>query len=132
MLDVKMPDPPKTEGAGDAVVQYAEAVMSGQAGLGITEDIKDLRAHQARNNPRSKVRMAFDSGQTALAMGKHMEAVRHFSEAIQLDPEYAEAHYRLGLAYVQAGDMLAARRERAKLQTLDPDRAKLLKHLITD
>jgi Flp pilus assembly protein TadD len=67
-----------------------------------------------------------------MSMGRYPMAVKHFGEAVRLDPEYAEAHYRLGLAYVQLGQYKAARRTRATLARLDADLANLLGNLIED
>ena len=79
---------------------------------------------------RTRVREEYDAGRKLMAMGQHDEAVPHFAEAVRLDPTYAEALYRLGLAHVQAGDYKEAKRTRAKLAKLDSDLANLLAHLI--
>ena len=79
---------------------------------------------------KRRVREEYEAGRKLMAMGRHTEAVPHFAEAVRLDPGYADAHYRLGLAYVQAGDYKSARRTRVKLAKLDADLANLLAHLI--
>ena len=66
----------------------------------------------------------------AMGMGNHKQASEHFQEAIRLAPEFADAHYRLGLAYVRLGNIRAARREHAFLRALGDDRANLLGHLV--
>lgn len=128
-LDVEGVDAPRNPGVGEEVVEYAEAVIAGR--MGVTEvDVQRERAEMARNDPRGPVQQAFSAGQLAMSMGRYDAAVKYFTEVITEDPEYAEAHYRLGLAYVRAGDIISARKERAKLEMLDPERANLLAHLV--
>src|SRR5881397_3561574 len=43
-----------------------------------------------------------------------------FREALRLKPDYAEAHYNLGLALLQAGQRAAAIEHLAKAWQLDP------------
>ena len=65
-----------------------------------------------------------------MGLGEHKEAAAHFKEAIRINPSFADAHYRLGLAYVRIGDFTAARRQQAFLKQLQDDRANLLGHLV--
>jgi tetratricopeptide (TPR) repeat protein len=44
-------------------------------------------------------REAFDRGMSAYRNDRDEEAVESFRRAVELDPDFAEAHYRLGLAY---------------------------------
>src|SRR5262249_16243996 len=55
----------------------------------------DPRAHQTR-------------GLILSASGARPEAIAAFSEALRLDPAFADAHASLGLALLQAGDAAAA------------------------
>jgi Flp pilus assembly protein TadD len=51
--------------------------------------------------------------------GKPREAVRYLTKAVEIDPEFAEAHHNLGLAREQAGDepgALASLREAVRLK----------------
>jgi tetratricopeptide (TPR) repeat protein len=123
-------------GAGSAVVQYAESLVNGEmeARLGLNAD-KPARNSAAsgrsgEGNRRTRVKEEYQAGRKLMAMGRHAEAVPHFAEAVRLDPGYAEAHYRLGLAYVQAGDIRSAKHTRATLAKLDTELANLLGHLI--
>jgi len=75
-------------------------------------------------------RTAFETGRVHLASGRHAEAVPHLVEAIRLEPDFADAHYKLGLAYVRARDLEAARAEQHALEQLDPNLANLLNNLI--
>ncbi len=44
-------------------------------------------------------RALFDQGREAYRENRDNEAVEAFKEAVRLEPDFAEAHYRLGLAY---------------------------------
>jgi len=48
-------------------------------------------------------RALFDRGREAYRQNRDAEAVEAFKEAVRLEPEFAEAHYRLGLAYHATG-----------------------------
>ncbi|MHC4102925.1 MAG: tetratricopeptide repeat protein [Planctomycetota bacterium] len=129
-------EPPAGTGAGSAVVLYAEALISGEmeaeiTGVPVSQAARsDTGARLSASQRRTRVREEYQEGRTLMAMGKHAEAVPHFAEAVRLDPSYAEAHYRLGLAYVQAGDLKSAKHTRRELAKLDTDLANLLAHLI--
>ncbi|MHC4769808.1 MAG: tetratricopeptide repeat protein [Planctomycetota bacterium] len=132
-------EPPAGRGAGDAVILYAEALISGEMEAEIT-GVPVRRAaggdtgggRLSASQRRTRVREEYQEGRTLTAMGKHAEAVPHFAEAVRLDPSYADAHYRLGLAYVQVGDLKSAKHTRRELAKLDTDLATLLAHLIDD
>ena len=120
------------------VVQYAEAVINGKTEsdrlAAVTGNPVDKAATRriVRNNPRSPIMQEFKKGKSLVSMGRYEEALPHLMEAIRLDPDFAEAHYRLGLAHVRLGNMRAARRERAKLEKLDTELANLLAHLVSN
>lgn len=118
-----------------AVVQYAEAVMKGKteedrvaAVTGST--IEERLAGRTRGAGGPRAQDEFHSGQMAMGMGKNKEAVTHFLAAIKIDPDYADAHYRLGVAYLRLGDLAGARREQAYLRQRHDERANLLGHLV--
>ncbi|MCH7798852.1 MAG: tetratricopeptide repeat protein [Planctomycetes bacterium] len=128
-------DTPGATGLGDSVIRYAEAVLQGEteeqriaAVTGTT--IKQQLGTYGQRHEVLKARAEFANGKTAMGMGNDKQAVRHFRAAIKSDPGYAEAHYRLGLAYVKLGNRTAARREHAVLRNLDDDLANLLRHLV--
>ena len=76
--------------------------------------------------PDDRVLHAYRAGLSVEAEGRPREAVPYFRRAVVLDPDFAEAHYHLGLAYARAGDDAAARAEHRTLQELNPDLAVLL------
>ena len=132
-------EPPAGTGAGNAVVLYAEALISGEMESQITgvparqAAMSDASGHRlSTSQRRTRVRDEYQEGRTLAAMGRHAEAMPHFAEAVRLDPSYADAHYRLGLAYVQVGDLKSAKHTRRELAKLDTDLANLLAHLIDD
>ncbi len=126
---------PAGTGLGESVIRYAEAVLNGEteeqriaAATGTT--IEQQLGSLGQRREVMKAREEFKHGNMAMAMGNNTQAVIHFKTAIKNDPNYAEAHYRLGLAYVKLGHRTAARREQAVLRNLDDERANLLGHLV--
>ncbi len=54
------------------------------------------------------------------------EAIGEYKEAIRLKPDYATAHYNLGVTYVESGNRNAAMVEYEILAKLKPDSAEKL------
>jgi tetratricopeptide (TPR) repeat protein len=50
-----------------------------------------------------------EAGLSALAALDYDEAIRNFESALQIDPAYAVAHFNLGVAHEELGDLAAAR-----------------------
>jgi tetratricopeptide (TPR) repeat protein len=73
---------------------------------------------------------AYRRGLSAIAVGDNRGAVAHLQEAVRMDPEHADAHYKLGLAYMRVRNRDGARREKAVLEILDPNLASLLGNLV--
>src|SRR4051812_715793 len=59
----------------------------------------DGAAQQQDAQASSDAREAFERGKDAYRDNRDEEAVEDFRRAAELDPDFAEAHYRLGLAY---------------------------------
>ena len=57
----------------------------------------------AETPPSGDARALYDRGMDAYRHDRDEEAVDAFKQAVQLDPDFAEAHYRLGLALNAAG-----------------------------
>ncbi len=122
-------------GTGTAVAQYAEAVINGKDNAQKVEAATGGIAFNSgnrlqRHKPRSKARQGFDAGKAAMGMGDYEKAMGQFAEVIRLDPDFAQAHYRMGLIHVHTGNAALARREWTTLKKLDPDLANLLGQLI--
>jgi tetratricopeptide (TPR) repeat protein len=72
----------------------------------------------------------FELGRAYLALGRHVEEVRAYKEALRLNPKYAQAHYNLSMAYdymkegtqaiyhmQKALDIYASKRNHRKIRT---------------
>ncbi|MDW8309829.1 MAG: tetratricopeptide repeat protein, partial [Verrucomicrobiales bacterium] len=56
-----------------------------------------------------------------LEQGRVEEAIGHLREALQIEPEYAQAHYQLGRAHARAGRTAEAARHLREALRLKPD-----------
>jgi tetratricopeptide (TPR) repeat protein len=56
-------------------------------------------APEAPNGGSDDARVFFDRGKDAYKHNRDQEAVEDFKQAVELDPDFAEGFYRLGLAY---------------------------------
>ena len=56
-------------------------------------------------------------------MGRNIEAIVAYKEAIRLKPDNADAHYGLGLSYLALKDRDSAQQEQQALQKLNPEMA---------
>lgn len=72
-------------------------------------------------NPQALIEQFFNKGVELFNNGESAAAVDQFEAVLQLDPEYALAHYRLGVAEVSAGDMAGAKTHLEKFLELAPD-----------
>jgi len=61
-----------------------------------------------------------------LNQGKYQEAILHLTEAVRINPGFAEAHYLLGDAYFKMGNRSPALREYEILKTMNPTFANIL------
>ncbi len=117
-----------------SIIQYAEAVLNSNTradpAKAVTGQSIESRLSGRHSGGVRRARDEYRSGTLAMGMGNHKQAAVHFKEAIRISPKFADAHYRLGLAYVRIGDFTAARRQQAFLKQLNDDRANLLGHLV--
>ena len=127
-------DTKQTSVINESIIQYAEAVLSANTEAGrvkpAASESMESRLSGARRSGGVRALDEYRSGKLAMGLGNHKQAAVHFKEAIRIDRNFADAHYRLGLAYVQMGDFRAARRQQSFLKQLDDDRANLLGHLV--
>jgi len=72
-------------------------------------------------DPNVRKQKYFESGDKYFAQGKYREAVIQYSNAIQIDPRFAQAHYQLSQAYLKLGDSQRAYPELARTVELAPD-----------
>ena len=72
-------------------------------------------------DPNVRKQKYFDSGEKYFAEGKYREAAIQYSNAIQIDSRFAQAHYQLGEAYLKMGDSDHAFQELTRTVDLVPD-----------
>ena len=59
-------------------------------------------------------------------LGQNEQQVEAFKQAIRVDPDFALAHYNMGIIYLTNGDKGAALEEYKILKELDPNMAEML------
>lgn len=79
------------------------------------EELNEVRSNDPRN---PLVRVAI--GRVLLAQGKNPQAIAEFKRALEIFPDYAAAHYYLGLATMK-GDLIAARAAFREVARIAPD-----------
>lgn len=62
-------------------------------------------------DPNVRKQKYFDSGEKYFAEGKYREAAIQYTNAIQIDSRYAQAHYQLGQTYLKLSDLQRAYQE---------------------
>ena len=72
-------------------------------------------------DPNVRKQKYFDSGEKYFAEGKYREAILQYSNAVQLDKNFAQAHYKLSEAYLKLGDPRRAFQELNRTVELAPD-----------
>ena len=72
-------------------------------------------------DPNVRKQKYFESGQKYFSEAKYREAAIQFSNAVQIDPRFAEAHYQLSQAYLRLGDTSRAYQELGRTLELTPD-----------
>ncbi|MGO8989658.1 MAG: tetratricopeptide repeat protein [bacterium] len=74
----------------------------------------------------SKIRTHFNLGLALADLGRYPEAIAEYNESLRIKPDYAEAHYSLGDAYIKMGDRSSALREYEILKTMNQNLANSL------
>src|SRR5205809_4696637 len=72
-------------------------------------------------DPNVRKQKYFESGERYFAKGKYREAAIQYSNAVQLDRNFAQAHYQLGEAYVKLQDWKRAYQALSRAVELAPD-----------
>ena len=89
--------------------------------LGEEGKTKEALQALAAVNPKALIDQFFNQGVELFNNGDAAAAVEKFKAVLELDPEYASAHYRMGVAQVSAGDMAGAKAHLEKFLALAPD-----------
>lgn len=71
-------------------------------------------------DPNVRKQKYFASGEKYYAEGKYREAAIQYSNAAQIDPRFAEAHYQLSQTYLKLGDGVRASQELFRTVDLAP------------
>ena len=69
---------------------------------------------------REQARSHLHRGDSALALKNFDAALSEFQQAVRLDPNFADAHQKLGVAYKEAGDLNRAAESLEQATRLDP------------
>lgn len=72
-------------------------------------------------DPNVRKQKYFESADRYFAKGKYREAAIQYSNAIQVDSRFAQAHYRLGETYLKLRDWNRAYQELSRATELNPD-----------
>jgi tetratricopeptide (TPR) repeat protein len=90
---------------------------------GAAEEAKAGAKIAASTNNLQAATFSTNSGKRLLGAGDIDGAIAQFQSAIHSEPNYAAAHYQLGLALQQRGEKEEAKREFQKAVELDPQLA---------
>ena len=71
-------------------------------------------------DPNVRKQKYLESGQRYFEKAKYREAAIQYSNAIQVDPRFADAHYHLGLTYLRLGEPNRAYQELQRTIEIDP------------
>jgi tetratricopeptide (TPR) repeat protein len=71
-------------------------------------------------DPNVRKQKYFESGQRYFEKAKYREAAIQYSNAIQVDPRFADAHYHLGLTYLRLGEPNRAYQELQRTLEIEP------------
>src|SRR5262249_7291753 len=77
-------------------------------------------ATSCAKDPELAKRGFLKSGDEYVAHGKYKEAIVQYRNAVQRDPQFGEARYKLAEAYVQVNDAAGAYREYVRAADLMP------------
>jgi tetratricopeptide (TPR) repeat protein len=72
-------------------------------------------------DPNVRKQKYFESGQRFFDKGKYREAAIQFSNAVQVDPRFVDAHYQLARTYLKLQDWIRAYQELARTLEMQPE-----------
>jgi tetratricopeptide (TPR) repeat protein len=112
----EMLDTPRTEGA--LWISSMPAPMVSTAGSPAREPAGTVSARRLRHRPPKAARQAYEKAVRSKDAGK---AAAELEKAIELDPDYAEAHNDLGVVFVRLGRYPEAATEFRRAMELAPE-----------
>ena len=71
-------------------------------------------------DPATRIQKAMERGDREFNAGKYPEATIYYGQALQVDSNYPQAHYKLGQSQMKMGSFASAFREFARTVELDP------------
>src|SRR6202035_2259490 len=71
-------------------------------------------------DPATRIQKAMERGDREFTGGKYPEAIIYYGQAIQVDSNYPQAHYKLAQSQMKIGSFASAFREFARTVQLDP------------
>lgn len=89
--------------------------------LGDAEKSKAAFKALAEADPKVLAAEFYNQGVQAFESGDNAAAIKQFERVIEVDPEYARAHYQLGICHVGTGNTDAAKQHLQKFIDLAPD-----------
>lgn len=100
-----------------------------QAQIGVAKVYLDQRAIDEAVAALEKIEISeitdpiifYNVGSLLFDQGQSEEAARYYELALELDPEFADAHFQLALSYVQMGDTESARTHFERVVEIAPD-----------
>src|ERR1700692_4453623 len=71
-------------------------------------------------DPATRIQKAMERGDREFSAGKYPEATIYYGQALQVDSNYPQAHYKLAQSQMKMGSFASAFREFARTVELDP------------
>jgi len=103
------------------LIEVQKIRYEGYRRLGQEEKAKEVFAEMAEVDPAGLAETLYDNGRRAFDAGNAEQAKAAFEQALAADPEFARAHYMLGLVYVNLGDGAKAKQHLQKFIDMAPD-----------
>ncbi len=88
-----------------SALSVAAKGIRGKLGESLDSIQKQSRPMEEATTASLEALQSYAAGRTELGLGRSLSAVRFYQRATQLDPNFASAYYRMGVAYEVAGDM---------------------------